>query len=140
MNCPNCRTDLEDHILQGKIYHKCPSCGGLWFDKGELALLMQEKDWFKIDSKHSDASSYINTGNLPCPRDSNTMHTIKYSHESGVNINLCSLCEGLWLNAGDIYDIHKAGETWIERIRDIIEEELTAVELFLIKIGPYLPR
>ncbi|MFH1415647.1 MAG: zf-TFIIB domain-containing protein [Elusimicrobiota bacterium] len=139
MNCPRCDSDLKDYILVGKIYHKCEDCGGLWFDRGELAQIMQEKKWFMIDSTHKHASARIASSELFCPREGSLLKTVEYGHETDIKVDICPDCEGLWLDAGEIQAIHKAGETWLERIKGIIEEDLTAVELFLIKIGPYLP-
>ncbi len=140
MYCPKCHSQLKDHILEGKLYHKCINCDGLWFDKGELAQIMQEKDWFKIDSKHEQGFVKIDKSELLCPRDNETLHTVEYGRETGIKVEVCSKCEGLWLDAGEVQAIHRAGETSLERFKEIIEEELTAIELFLIKIGPYLPR
>jgi hypothetical protein len=33
----------------------------------------------------------------------------------------------------------QASETWIERLKERAEEDLTAIELFISKIAPYLP-
>ena len=111
-----------------------------WEVNGELAGIMQEKDWFKIDSKHQEASAKIDKSSRSCPRDGETLRTLEYGHETGIKIDVCPECEGLWLDAGEIQAIHKAEETWLEKIKELFEEELTAVELFLIKIGPYLPK
>ncbi|MFC2061832.1 zf-TFIIB domain-containing protein [Elusimicrobiota bacterium] len=140
MECPACKVNLKNHILEGKIYHKCPGCEGFWFDKNELAQLKQERDWFKIDSKHNDVSASITESNLSCPRDKEALQAIEYGHETDILINVCPKCEGLWLDAGEVYNIHKAGESWIHKLKDTLEDELVAVELFLIKIGPFLPK
>ncbi|MBN2407454.1 MAG: zf-TFIIB domain-containing protein [Elusimicrobia bacterium] len=140
MNCPRCSAVLDDHILQGKIYHKCDGCGGLWFDRGELAQIKQEKNWFTIDSAANPSAARINEGDMKCPRDGFNLRSIEYEHETGVKVDICPECEGLWLDAGEVKAIHKAGETWLQRLKDTIEEELIAVELFLIRIGPYLPK
>jgi len=34
----------------------------------------------------------------------------------------------------------QASETWIERLKEKAEEDLTAIELFISRISPYLPR
>jgi len=43
MNCPRCKTKLDNKTIierNDKIdIGNCPSCEGLWFDKGELNLL-----------------------------------------------------------------------------------------------------
>ncbi len=140
MYCPKCNDLLTDHILEGKLYHRCSKCNGLWFDKGELAQIMKEKNWFKIDSNNRNIEINTNQGKLLCPRDKELLHTVEYGSDTGIKVEVCSKCEGLWLDAGEIQSIHKISETKIEKIKNIIEDDLTAIELFMIKIGPYLPK
>lgn len=42
MICPRCtdRTDLSEVVKQGVTLDTCPSCSGIWLDKGELAKLL----------------------------------------------------------------------------------------------------
>lgn len=65
---------------------------------------------------------------------------MEYEPDTNIKIHVCPKCEGIWLNAGDIYNIHKARETQLDKIKDKIDEELKSFELLLIKIGPFLPR
>jgi Zn-finger nucleic acid-binding protein len=140
MDCPKCSKTLEDHILEGKLYHKCTDCEGIWFDKGELAQIMEEKDWFKIDYKHSESVTTPKESGLICPRDGEVLKTVEYEPATDIKIHVCPKCEGIWLNAGDIYNIHKARETQVDIIKDNLDEKLKVFELFLIKIGPFLPK
>ncbi|MDA3792104.1 MAG: zf-TFIIB domain-containing protein [Elusimicrobia bacterium] len=143
MQCPNCKSELENRLLKDKIYHRCPSCEGFWFDKNELAGLKKDKDWFKIDYKHKDASGKINTSEKKCPRDSSFLKTVNYepgTEGEDIKVDICSACEGLWLDAGQVHRIHKHEEGFIEKLRETIDDELTAMEVFLAKIGPYMPK
>ncbi|MCD6311830.1 MAG: zf-TFIIB domain-containing protein [Elusimicrobia bacterium] len=140
MNCPRCKKVLTDGIFGDVVYQKCGTCGGFWFDKNELKEVKKQKDWFKLDTVVAGATSKVSKGELKCPRCGETLHTIEYAHESGVKINVCSECEGLWLDSGELKAIHEVSATWLERLKEKAEEELTAVELFLIKIGKYSPQ
>ncbi len=48
MICPRCGAHLHEHVHHGVAVRKCPSCGGLWLDKGALEVLAdRERDgWF----------------------------------------------------------------------------------------------
>jgi hypothetical protein len=37
--CPRCSTALEERELRQVKVDVCPTCGGVWLDKGELELL-----------------------------------------------------------------------------------------------------
>jgi Zn-finger nucleic acid-binding protein len=41
MNCPRCeRTVLEELDRDGLVVDRCPSCRGMWLDRGELEKLI----------------------------------------------------------------------------------------------------
>jgi hypothetical protein len=42
MDCPRCthRTELSEVVKHGVVIDHCPTCGGVWLDKGELAKIL----------------------------------------------------------------------------------------------------
>ena len=44
MCCPKCGTKLKTVDHHGVIVEECPSCQGLWLDRGELELLAQREN------------------------------------------------------------------------------------------------
>ncbi len=46
MKCPKCGADLQEELLRGIVVDVCTSCGGIWFDKGELDLLLGRESAF----------------------------------------------------------------------------------------------
>jgi ribosomal protein L37AE/L43A len=47
MQCPRCGTALAERAQYGVTIDECPSCGGLWLDKGELEHIArrEEEGW-----------------------------------------------------------------------------------------------
>ena len=44
MTCPKCGTALEEEVLEEVVrIDSCSSCGGTFFDQGELELLIQSR-------------------------------------------------------------------------------------------------
>lgn len=41
-NCPKCSGKLETYKFMDFILDQCPSCGGVWLDKGELEGILHE--------------------------------------------------------------------------------------------------
>ena len=39
MKCPKCGSDLIETDFHHIKIDKCPECGGIWFDKGEIEML-----------------------------------------------------------------------------------------------------
>jgi uncharacterized protein len=44
MKCPKCGSDMNEIELENVRIDKCSSCEGLYFDKGELDLLVNRKE------------------------------------------------------------------------------------------------
>jgi hypothetical protein len=49
MNCPRCEKEMIETTKQGVVIDHCPSCGGIWLDKGELGKFINQM-------KEADAS------------------------------------------------------------------------------------
>ena len=44
MTCPKCGTALEEEVLEKVVrVDSCPNCGGTYFDRGELELLIKSR-------------------------------------------------------------------------------------------------
>jgi len=48
MQCPRCATPLQERAQHDITVDECPSCGGLWLDRGEMEQLArrEEEGWF----------------------------------------------------------------------------------------------
>ena len=44
MKCPKCGMDMSTIELHGVSVDQCASCGGIYFDKGEVEELLQKKE------------------------------------------------------------------------------------------------
>jgi hypothetical protein len=44
LKCPNCGADLHGELFHGIRIDRCPECHGVWFDDGELELLLNDED------------------------------------------------------------------------------------------------
>jgi Zn-finger nucleic acid-binding protein len=42
INCPRDHTPMEKKTREGITIDKCPKCGGLWLDKGEMESLIRK--------------------------------------------------------------------------------------------------
>ena len=43
LNCPKCGTKMDELTLEGVMIEKCPGCEGVFFDKGEVKLLLDRR-------------------------------------------------------------------------------------------------
>ncbi len=63
MDCPNCKTELKISSREGVEIDYCPTCRGVWLDRGELDKIIErtnqyygreDDDFNKQKSKDSD--------------------------------------------------------------------------------------
>lgn len=102
MKCPNCRNKLEAIDCKGIEVDECVSCKGRWFDRGELRKAKDKEDddirWLDFDPFGKDAAQLsVPSEGKNCPKCSKRMSSLNY-RSSGVIIDKCSSCEGVWLD------------------------------------------
>jgi Zn-finger nucleic acid-binding protein len=44
MTCPSCAVTLTSERVDGVQIDRCPDCGGVWLEQGELEILRAEDD------------------------------------------------------------------------------------------------
>lgn len=108
MKCPRCQTELQTRPTDGVEIDECPSCQGIWFDNDELRRVKDETDndlnWMDFELwKHEDRFR-IAAKPIDCPKCEVAMVAIDYD-ETGVEIDFCTKCRGVWLDAGEFEKI-----------------------------------
>jgi Zn-finger nucleic acid-binding protein len=100
LDCPNDGTRLERRSFHGTTIDFCEMCGGSYFDKGEIELLLEagvnesEFNTKKVVS-FRDYSSPVGT----CPRCDGMMETVTRTSEyKDYHISVCKECRGIWMN------------------------------------------
>lgn len=102
MHCPNCQHLLKKESFHGVQIDYCTSCKGLWFDRGELRKAKDNTDenlrWLDFYLFEEKEGKYIDSSSKrKCPIDATLMVSQKYA-ESGILINKCLQCQGVWLD------------------------------------------
>jgi len=113
--CIKCDSDQQRVKVGGVEIDRCPNCGGLWLDDGEIDRLttsVRASGGAEIEEmirKLSGSDPAPNGGNVatdaeavrqtPCPacRGKLTAALI-----GGVTIALCNSCQGMFLDAGEL--------------------------------------
>jgi len=108
MNCPRCRTELDPRKTDGVEIDECRDCRGVWFDAGELRRVKDQSDpdlgWMDVELwKHEDRFR-IAAKPAECPKCSRAMVAVDYG-DTGVEVDFCSSCRGVWLDAGELENI-----------------------------------
>lgn len=106
MICPVCK-----HVMVVLEYHNieldyCNSCKGVWFDSGELELLLKSqgleepKVFFDSILKSQEAASSEKKRN--CPICGHKMTKTKTGGQPGIIIDVCRDRHGLWFDGGEV--------------------------------------
>ncbi len=143
MICPKCRKATLAEIQVGDVQtvvDQCRTCGGIWFDRTELEAIMD------LAVKNLSIPSGAEDTKRTCPRDFEKMVTFRYP-QTDVMVDMCSRCDGLWLDGGELTEIRKVrnqleeqGELkkdgpakgiigGLERLFDWVVEEISDIEL-----------
>ena len=138
MKCPACGRELSKMDASEVLVDACRGgCGGIWFDASELE---------KLDEPHEHAGEML----LDIERDPNVQVDLEkkrdcpkcdgvrmmrhlYSPASQVVVDECGNCGGIWLDAGELYQIRAFSDEDREAEADKVFSELFGAELTKMK-------
>ena len=106
MHCPVCKEPMIIVEHEKIELDYCTSCLGVWFDAGELALLLESMDLevgeFNIADVMTLPEKRIAERKRRCPVCREKMRKAAIGHEPEVVIDACPRGEGLWFDGGEV--------------------------------------
>ncbi len=122
MHCPFCHDALIAEASCGQTVDRCRSCGGLWLDASELGSLVRQTP----SQANTDPARRRCINRLHCPGCRHTLKPFNYAHDSGVYINRCDRCDGIWLERGQLELLvqYRSGTTATRALADAWAGEL----------------
>ncbi|MFA5309524.1 MAG: zf-TFIIB domain-containing protein [Dehalococcoidales bacterium] len=121
MICPVCKKDALIVEYNHIELDYCPSCGGVWFDAGELEMLLEAAGMAESRASwHDAAGPEAATGEKKrrCPI---CRHKMKKSHidqDKKVLVDICGRGHGIWFDGGEVQQLiagiaagHAGGDT-----------------------------
>jgi Zn-finger nucleic acid-binding protein len=109
MICPTCR-EVMIVVEQDKIeLDHCPKCLGVWFDAGELELMLERMG---LDSGDLSLAQIMDLPDAEtkekkrrCPICGKKMKKAHIGQEPAVLIDVCPRGDGLWFDGGEVHQI-----------------------------------
>jgi len=106
MICPVCKSDMIV-VEQNKIeLDYCTSCHGVWFDSGELELLLES---INLESTSPFLNNILNSTEArssekkrKCPICNQKMKKTTIGPQDEILIDACWQGEGLWFDGGEV--------------------------------------
>jgi Zn-finger nucleic acid-binding protein len=97
MQCPvDQAVELVTISVDGVSIERCGKCNGHWLDHGELAKLAHRDD--KIEPVVSTSRLSLRL----CPIDNTPLTEVEFPEQSGLRLDVCSSCQGIWLDAHEL--------------------------------------
>jgi len=111
MICPSCKSDMIV-VEHNKIeLDYCTSCQGVWFDSGELELLLES---LSLESPSLFFSNILNAEEAEssekkrrCPICGQKMRKTAIGQQPEILIDACRQGDGLWFDGGELGQLIK---------------------------------
>lgn len=141
MNCPKCGDVLSLDVYENVEVDRCVKCKGVWLDSGELKKIVQTKgETFDyqmikdtIDNSFASVPKDEIKNQVNCPGCGESMKPVNYDYSSGIILDRCSQCGGIWLDENELAKVQiskefgdeefeKNKEKWMELARSAIKD------------------
>ncbi len=124
--CVKCTNVLDRSTIAGVEVDHCPSCGGLWLDRGELEKLGTRSaeeltDLKKILGVDPKVPPVPDDTTIHCPACDGKLREVRFGN---ILIDFCDSCRGLWLDKGEL-------DSGLKKV----QEEGKSVESLLVLAG-----
>lgn len=101
MLCPICKVDLIVVEYKRIELDHCLKCRGVWFDSGELELLLRgvlSETGAKLDYREAKALE----ARRRCPVCGRKMDKVVVGQDPEVLVDVCPAGDGLWFDGGEL--------------------------------------
>lgn len=106
MKCPACGSLLIVVEHEGIELDHCPECSGVWFDSGELELLLETMrlgtNVLSLQSLLTSPEASSTERRRGCPICGKKMRKATIGHQPEVLVDACERGDGLWFDRGEV--------------------------------------
>ena len=139
MICPACKYDMiviEYHDIE---LDYCSSCKGVWFDSGEMELLLEahglEEAKVFLDNLLNSQEAVSSEKKRNCPICGHKMKKTTIGEQPKILIDICNKEHGLWFDGGEVTQLmrhlaaeHLPKQDSSEQVISFLEEVFEAPE------------
>lgn len=128
MKCPRCENELKEIDYEGITIDTCEKCHGKWLDHKEIAHIhkmedetFSEEEKAKVRGFHQPVVKEIQQPETPllCPRCNLPLRVLNYAYSTGVIIDRCNQCHGIWLDKEEIEHVQIIAEEYRKRMPEL---------------------
>lgn len=109
MDCPKCGSEMAPVRFADVTVDRCVQCGGLWFDRLEYEDLKKLRGAAKVvDCGDPQTGREMNAvPQADCPTCHARMIRLVVPDQPHIAYEQCSLCDGVFMDAGEFADFAK---------------------------------
>jgi len=122
MDCPICLSAMKPIPYEGCPIHTCDSCGGEFVAGESLAAIVRTRHekfpaalLAQVQTQQPEFGVFCEARGLGCPACENPMRSMNYTGDTGVCIDRCELCNGIWLDREELEKVQVLLEQWQDR-------------------------
>ena len=109
MRCPVCKQDMMVIEYRDVELDYCPGCHGVWFDSGELELLLDSYGLGETKQFLDDVAGVPGVVRLEkrrrCPICGQKMKKANLGGQAEVLVDVCRDEHGLWFDRGEVVQV-----------------------------------
>lgn len=111
ISCPKDGEPMHRITLGSVAIDRCPNCGGVWLDAGELAAFKQAMlvEQHRATLEQLDRLGVDEPTDRPqpllCPRDRSRMSVHRDPKQKHIELDACTKCGGMFFDAGELVDL-----------------------------------
>ncbi len=134
--CPACGTNLASYKAHGVELDGCSRCKGIWLGRDELSRLKRQSGegawqvlrWLEDETEAIKRTRAVATERT-CPHCGDRRLLSTWFGDSGVIIDWCSTCRGVWLDRQEFRAIvghlrERLAELSADELKEVLREEL----------------
>ena len=131
MRCPHCNSTLKTIDYEGVTIETCNTCGGEWLDDKELGHIVRIREETFSDEERRALEGATKIPGIPmadvdreivCPSCSARTVPLNYGGDTGVIIDRCPDCHGIWLDRGELEKIQMLVESWKDDLPEALQK------------------
>ena len=128
--CPRDSETLDTIRYEGVEIETCRQCGGEFLDGGELKAVIdaRQQRWEPTELEKLKSASIRgeamedHEADMPCPACGTLMKPFNYGGDTGIVLDKCGECGGIWLDADEIENVQKVVESWETTLDDDLKK------------------
>jgi Zn-finger nucleic acid-binding protein len=131
VDCPRCKNALVEAKYEGYPVLRCPACNGFWVNGTVLHGLIEKREEVIPQSAIEIAKKWHSSvfpktrmeDELFCPNCGKKMCRHNYGYDSGVIVDSCEACCGVWLDESELIDLQAFDQVWDDKARELFKEK-----------------